>query len=187
MKKLNTPIWCLLFFVIILDQLTKIIVKTTFQHGEMVRVVDWFYLYFVENNGFAFGIELFGDIGKLTLTLLRVIFVLILFRWLVDFINQKQSQVLIFSFTLIIAGAVGNLIDSIFYGVIFGESPLFFGKVVDMFYFPFMSGFYPDWIPFLGGKEFIFFRYIFNIADTAITSGAILFLLFYKKLKLKES
>jgi len=161
-------------------------VKTTFQNGEMVMIFDWFYLYFVENNGFAFGIELFGDIGKLTLTLLRVIFVVILFRWLTELVHQQQPKILIFAFTLIIAGAVGNLIDSVFYGVIFGGSPLFFGKVVDMFYFPFKEGFYPDWVPFLGGKGFVFFRYIFNIADTSITSGAVLVLLFYKKLKMKE-
>jgi signal peptidase II len=86
---------------------------------------------------------------------------------------------------LIIAGALGNIVDSVFYGVLFDYAPLFYGRVVDMFYFPLISGTYPDWLPFVGGRDFVFFRYIFNIADSSITIGAVLLLFFHKKIPVK--
>ena len=153
--------------------------------GDQFFVFDWFHVYFVENNGFAFGLEFFGVWGKFFLTLFRLFFVFFIFKWLFSLLKGGVDFIVVLAFLLISAGAVGNIIDSVFYGVLFDYSPLFFGRVVDMFYFPLFSGFYPDWIPFLGGEKFIFFRFIFNIADSSITIGSFLLLFYYKRLPLK--
>ncbi len=179
-------LWLPVVVIVLLDQLLKIYIKTFFQIGENYSVFPWFVIYFVENNGFAFGLELFGKYGKLMLTIIRILFVLLICFWLKKIIaGGEYSRVLVFAFVLIIAGAVGNIIDSVFYGVLFGYAPLFYGKVVDMFYFPILVGTYPDWIPFLGGKGFVFFRYIFNIADSSITIGAFLLLFLHKQIPTK--
>ena len=161
---------------------------------DAIDVFDWFKIYFVENNGMAFGIEAGG---KLFLSLFRIIAVIFIAIYLSRLIKQNYKSGFIACMALILAGAAGNIIDSVFYGVIFEESfqghvasfvpwgegyaSLLHGRVVDMLYFPLISGSYPDWIPFLGGKEFLFFRFIFNIADSAITVGVILILLFYRR------
>lgn len=175
-----------IIIIVLLDQLLKVYVKTSFEIGESFVVLPWFVIYFVENNGFAFGLEFFGKHGKVVLTLTRILFVFFICFWLNRLIKNKEgSTVLIFAFILIISGAIGNIIDSVFYGLLFDYAPLFHGKVVDMFYLPIFSGTYPQWLPFLGGKEFVFFRYIFNIADSSITIGAFLLLLVHKQIPTK--
>ncbi|WP_294080510.1 lipoprotein signal peptidase [Proteiniphilum sp. UBA5384] len=180
--------------VLLIDQLSKIWVKTHMGLYDIINVFSWFKIYFVENNGMAFGIEAGG---KLFLSLFRIIAVVFIVIYLGRLIRQNYRAGFIACVALILAGASGNIIDSIFYGVIFeasypghvaslvpwgeGYASLLHGRVVDMLYFPLISGTYPDWIPFVGGKEFLFFRFIFNIADSAITVGVILILLFYRK------
>jgi signal peptidase II len=183
-----------IFAVLLVDQLSKIWVKTHMELGKAIDVLDWFKIYFVENNGMAFGIEAGG---KLFLSLFRIIAVVFIIIYLSRLIKQNYGAGFIACVALILAGASGNIIDSVFYGVIFdasypghvasfvpwgeGYASLLHGRVVDMLYFPMVSGTYPDWIPFLGGGEFLFFRFIFNIADSAITVGVILILLFYRR------
>lgn len=180
--------------VLLIDQLSKIWVKTHMGLYDTIDVFDWFKIYFVENNGMAFGIEAGG---KLFLSLFRIIAVVFIIIYLGKLIRQNYSAGFIACVALILAGASGNIIDSVFYGVIFEESfpghvasfvpwgegyaSLLHGKVVDMLYFPLFSGTYPGWVPFVGGNEFLFFRFIFNIADSAITVGVILILLFYRR------
>jgi len=172
------------FLVLLIDQFSKIWVKTNMSLNSEFRVFDWFRIHFIENNGMAFGLELGGDYGKLILTLFRIIVV----GWGIFYVNNllKDNNFpkgLIICFGLIIGGAFGNIIDSTFYGIIFNESSIFHGKVVDMLYFPLTgeSYFLPNWIPFYGGEHFIFFRPIFNIADSAIFIGVSSLLLFYRK------
>lgn len=194
--------WALftIFFVLIIDQILKIWIKTSLPLGGSIPVFgDWFTLHFVENNGMAFGLELEGKTGKLILTLFRLIAVTGIGYYLYKVIKSDSHLGFIISLSLVLAGAFGNIIDSAFYGVIFSESnysipdaavmfpegggyaPFLFGKVVDMFHFRFLEGIYPDWIPWLGGQDFMFFRPVFNIADSSITCGVILLILFQKK------
>jgi len=157
--------------------------------------LDWALLHFVENPGMAFGISLGGEYGKLALSLFRILAVGFLIYYLKELLKIGANMGLLVSFALILAGAIGNIIDSAFYGVIFSASPyhgglaelfpegggygrFLHGKVVDMFYFPIFRGFLPDWIPYFGGKYHIFFKPIFNLADTAITIGVVSILLF---------
>lgn len=182
--------------VLLIDQISKIYIKTNFMLGEEVRVTDWFIIHFTENNGMAFGAELGGVYGKLFLSVFRIFAVLGIFYWLYSSVKQNLSKILIFSISLIFAGALGNILDSIFYGVFFDDSinhvstlqsigngyaPALFGKVVDMLYFPLWKGFLPDWLPIMGGKYFIFFQPIFNIADSAITIGVLTMFIFQKR------
>ncbi len=185
---------------IILDQVIKIYVKTHFVLGEEVVVFDWFRIHFVENNGMAMGFEFGGKGGKLFLTLFRIVAVAALVYWLASNIKRKVHNAVIIGISLIFSGAVGNIIDSIFYGVIFNhprnsvatlfpettDGKLFFGKVVDMFYFPIWEGVLPDWIPFIGGEMYTFFQYIFNPADSYITIGVALLFIFSKQAFPKE-
>jgi signal peptidase II len=134
-------------------------------------------LHYTENNGMAFGMELGGDLGKLVLTLFRIVAVCGIGYGLVHLIKHKYHRGLIMMVALILAGAVGNIIDSAFYGVIYKYAPIFHGRVVDMFYFPLLSGTFPAWIPVWGGEEYIFFRPVFNLADAAISVGVIMILL----------
>ena len=180
--------------VLLIDQLSKIWVKTHMELYDMYNITDWFKIYFVENNGMAFGIEAGG---KLFLSIFRIIAVTFIILYISKLVKLGFKTSFISCVALILAGAAGNIIDSIFYGVLFdasypghiasfvpsgqGYSSLLHGKVVDMLYFPLFSGTFPDWIPFVGGQEFLFFRFIFNIADSAITIGVILLLLFYRK------
>lgn len=180
--------------VLFIDQLSKIWVKTHMGLYDTIDVFNWFKIYFVENNGMAFGIEAGG---KLFLSLFRIIAVVFIVIYLSRLIKRNYRGGFIACVALILAGASGNIIDSIFYGVIFeasyaghvasfvpwgeGYASLLHGRVVDMLYFPLISGTYPNWVPILGGEEFLFFRFIFNIADSAITVGVILILLFYRR------
>jgi len=164
--------------------------------GQEYQILDWFYIHFTENNGMAFGMEFGGDWGKLTLSLFRIVFVGFIVSFLMKLIRKNADKVLITSLSLILAGAIGNILDGVFYGVLFSESyhqlasflpegggyaPLFFGRVVDMFYFPMFKGYLPEWIPFWGGDYFVFFRPVFNIADAAISIGVGIMLLFQKR------
>ncbi len=185
-----------IFLIILIDQISKVYIKTNFYLGEEVKVFEWFKIYFVENQGMAWGLELPGDYGKLMLTLFRMIVSPIIMWWLWDSIQKKQSKYLIVAICLIIAGALGNLIDSIFYGVIFNESgsqvatifsnepygKLLYGDVVDMLYFPIIKDIpMPEWVPLIGGKPFTFFNAIFNIADVAISTGFGILIVFNKR------
>lgn len=164
--------------------------------GEEYKILDWFYIHFTENNGMAFGMEFGGDWGKLLLSLFRIVFVGFITSYILKLIRKNADKILIISSSLILAGAIGNIVDGVFYGVLFSESyhqlasflpegggyaPLFFGKVVDMFYFPIFKGYLPEWIPFWGGDYFVFFRPVFNIADAAISIGVGLIIIFQKR------
>lgn len=184
-----------ILIAIILDQVIKIYVKTHFELGESVVVFDWFRIHFVENNGMAMGFEFGGTIGKLFLTFFRLLAVPVMIYWLYQNIKKKMHSGVIIAIALIISGAIGNIIDSVFYGVIFDNSnhkvatlfsdkpygEIFQGKVVDMFYFPFIEdAILPDWIPFIGGEMFTFFQYIFNPADAFISIGVALLFIYSK-------
>ena len=187
----------IILIIILIDQVLKIYVKSSMILGEEYKVLDWFYIHFTENNGMAFGLEFGGKIGKVILMILRISFVLIMISYVKKTLFKKYDNLSLLTFSLIIGGAIGNIIDGIFYGYFFtsslgqistfsingnGYAPLMFGKVVDMFYFPLYKGFLPDYIPFLGGDYFIFFRPVFNFADTCISIGVFLLILFNKKI-----
>ncbi|MBJ05107.1 MAG: hypothetical protein CMP65_04325 [Flavobacteriales bacterium] len=178
--------YSLIFLILFFDQTSKIIVRLNMGVGDHLEVFPWFLIYFVENNGFAFGLELFGYWGKFFLTLFRIVFSFFLFKWLIRVVNVKGVCWGSFSMLLIFSGAIGNIIDSVFYGLVFDYSPLFFGKVVDFLYFPLFEGFYPKWLPIIGGQEFLFFGYIFNIADCSITIGAFILLFVYRDVSFSE-
>ena len=184
------------FILILIDQIIKIWIKTNFILGEEIRVFDWFILHFTENNGMAFGMEFGGYTGKTLLTLFRIMVVGIGIKYVMDITKTKLPNGALISLGLIIGGAIGNIIDSSFYGIIFndsynnvatffpeteGYSSLLHGKVVDMLYFPLLNSHYPQWLPIWGGDHFIFFRPVFNIADAGISVGIFMILLFYRK------
>lgn len=199
MSKKNLAILTILI-AIILDQVIKIYVKTHFILGEEVVVFDWFRIHFTENNGMAMGFEFGGRAGKLFLTLFRIVAVGGIIYWLSQNIKRKVHNAVIVAIALIFSGAVGNILDSIFYGVIFDSSnhkvatlfadkpygEFLHGKVVDMLYFPIWEGNLPDWIPFIGGDMFTFFQYIFNPADAFISIGVALLFIFSKQAFPKE-
>lgn len=181
--------------VLFLDQASKIWIKTHFILGEEYVILSWFRIHFVENNGAAWGAEFGGENGKLFLTFFRIIAITGIGYWLYKTLFKKIDMLQICAISLIFSGALGNIIDSVFYGVIFDDSigniatifaeksygNLLFGKVVDMLYFPIWRGILPNWFPFFGGKPFTFFNAIFNIADSAIFIGVCLLLFFQKK------
>lgn len=183
--------------VLAIDQWSKFWIKTNMFLGEEFPVLgDWFIIHFTENNGMAFGIEFGFEYGKLFLTLFRIVVVAIIGVYLFRLPRKSTSSGLLVTGSLIFAGAVGNIIDSVFYGIVFDESynqiasflpdgggyaSLFYGKVVDMLYFPLIDGFFPDWIPIWGGEHFVFFRPVFNVADAAISVGIASLLLFQRK------
>lgn len=192
---MKSSIWIVLT-TLVLDQALKIWVKTHMYLGQEYQVFDWFYIHFTENNGMAFGMEFGGDWGKLGLSLFRIVFVVFMASFLLKLIRKNADKVLIVSLSLVLAGAVGNIIDGTLYGILFSDSyrqlatflpeaggyaPLFFGKVVDMFYFPIFKGYLPEWIPFWGGDYFVFFRPVFNIADSAISIGVAIMVILQKK------
>jgi signal peptidase II len=187
----------IIFIVLLIDQIVKFWIKTHFMLGESVSVAgDWFYLSFVENNGMAFGLEFGGEFGKLFLSLFRIGVVGAMAWYLFKAAKKKSLHPgLLWSFSFIVAGAIGNIIDSAFYGIIFNDSfgqvasfmpeeggygSFLHGYVVDMFYFPIIESHFPDWMPIWGGESFTFFSPVFNVADASITTGAGVFLLFQK-------
>ena len=188
--------YLIIFLVLIVDQLSKIFVKTNFILGEEVEVFSWFKILFIENEGMAWGTKIPGAYGKLFLTLFRLVAVVGIGYWLWETTERENSSsYLVVSIALILAGAFGNIIDSVFYGVIFNDSNAqlatifsekpygtwFHGQVVDMFYFPIWHGELPSWIPVWGGKDFTFFNAIFNVADMAISTGVGILIFFNKK------
>ncbi len=186
----------LIVFILILDQFSKIYIKTSFVLGEEVNVFSWFKILFIENEGMAWGTEIPGQYGKLFLTLFRLVAVTAIGYWLWDSCQNKfSSNYLIVAISLILAGAFGNIIDSVFYGIIFDDShnnlatifsdnpygKIFHGKVVDMLYFPIYEGNFPSWFPIWGSDHFKFFNAIFNVADMAISTGVGILIVFNKR------
>lgn len=182
--------------VLLIDQALKIWIKTNMMLGQEYRIFDWFIIHFVENNGMAFGMELAGRYGKMFLSIFRILAVFGIGWYLYRLAKKDAPMGLILSVSLVLAGAIGNIIDSAFYGMIFdasygrvatflppdgGYAPFLHGKVVDMFYFPILRGTYPEWMPMVGGNQFIFFRPVFNIADASITVGIFVILIFQKR------
>lgn len=175
--------------VLLVDQASKLLVKTQMFLGEHFNVLGkYFQIYFIENNGMAFGYEFGGDYGKLFLTLFRIAAVIFLGVMLSRMVKKPETpKGALVSLSLILAGALGNIIDSVFYGVLFGYESLFHGRVVDMLYFPLYEGFLPDWIPFKGGDYFVFFRPVFNVADMAISTGVGMLLVWQNRYFPQES
>lgn len=178
--------------LLLIDQFIKIEVKTGMRLHESIRITDWFYISFIENNGMAYGMTI---INKMVLSLLRIVAISFLGYYIVRQIKKTKVRMLyLICLTLVFAGAVGNLIDCMFYGLIFnasspyylsyfvpfgqGYAPFLMGKVVDMFYFPIIVTTWPQWMPFVGGEEFIFFSPVFNFADSCISVGVVMLLLF---------
>ncbi len=199
MKK-STAVLITILTILIIDQLVKIYVKTHIHYGDGFDMLglSWAKIHFVENEGMAFGLSFGGLTGKYILSIFRIIMVVFLFYILRNLIKHKETYGLIISFSMIIAGALGNIIDSMFYGLIFSESyfhgglatmfpaeggygSFLTGKVVDMLYFPMIDTVLPEWMPLWGGERFEFFRPVFNIADSAITVGVASILLFHRR------
>ena len=181
--------------ILFLDQLLKIWVKTHMSLGESIPVLgSWFQLNFIENRGIAFGLFVGGDTGKLLLSIFRIVLAIFLGFYIHRLIKEKAPVGVLIGISLILIGAIGNVLDSAFYGLLFNESlpgqvaqflpegggyaPFLQAKVVDMLYFPLIDTTLPSWVPIWGGKEFIFFRFIFNIADSAITVGILYLMIF---------
>ena len=188
----------IIIFILVADQVFKIWIKTHMTMGQTIPVMgNWFLIRFIENPGMAFGIDMPGRFGKPALTIFRMLAVAAIGWYLNTLVNKKVPIGLIICVSLILAGAAGNIIDSAFYGLIFSESTystvakifpegggyasFLYGRVVDMLYFPVIDTHYPHWIPWLGGKEFVFFRPIFNIADSSISTGVVIVLIFQKQ------
>jgi signal peptidase II len=193
----------IIVLILLVDQISKFYIKTNFILGEDIRVFSWFQILFIENNGMAWGAKL-NDVlpfisdrsAKLFLTLFRLAAIVGIAYWLVNTLKKPSSKILIIAISLIFAGALGNIIDSVFYSVLFSDSygqvatflpqdggydSLFHGKVVDMLHFPMWKGYLPEWLPVWGGEYFTFFNPVFNIADIAISTGIGLLLVFNKK------
>lgn len=194
MKNIKKPL-IIIFIILFVDQLIKIYIKTHFLIGDEIRVfgLDWFRIHFLENKGMAFGMSWGDNLGKIFLTSARLILSVIMFIYMKRLSDRKGNNLTVYSIALIFAGAVGNIIDSLFYGLIFSESsifqvatffpqgggyaPMMLGKVVDMFYFPLIDTIWPDWVPIVGGNSFRFFNAIFNFADASITIGVCLLII----------
>ena len=198
MKNRTKKLLALIFLVLIADQVLKVWIKTNMSLGqEFVIFKDWFIIHFVENNGMAFGFEFAGEYGKLFLSLFRIVAVIAIGWYLFRLArHEKITFGFLACIALIFAGAIGNIIDSMFYGMIFnhsygqvadflpeggGYASFLHGRVVDMFYFPIIDTTLPEWFPIWGGDNLVFFRPVFNIADSSITVGIFIILLFYRK------
>ncbi|WP_452231160.1 MULTISPECIES: lipoprotein signal peptidase [unclassified Lacinutrix] len=198
----------LIILILLIDQISKVYIKTHFLLGESVEVFDWFKIYFIENDGMAWGTKISDFVsfindrtGKVALTLFRIVAIVGIGYWLVSAIKKQSPNVLVLAIALIFAGALGNIIDSTFYSLLFSDSyhqvasflpeaggydGILHGKVVDMLYFPLWKGYLPEWLPFYGGKYFTFFEPVFNVADMAISAGFIMLIVFNKKAFSKE-
>jgi len=182
MKAAYTKPFLTAAFIILADQIIKTWVRAHMYMGEEIRFLgNRGMLHYTENNGMAFGMEWGGDAGKLALTLFRIVAVCGIVYSLIYLIKHKYHRGLIMNVSLILAGAVGNIIDSTFYGIMYKYAPLFHGRVVDMFYFPLLKGTYPSWFPLWANEPFEFFRPVFNLADSAICVGVIMILLYQKR------
>jgi signal peptidase II len=185
MKGYTKPL-LIIFFVLLADQVLKTWIKTNMYLGQEFKIIgNWFIIHFTENNGMAFGLEFGGEFGKLSLSLFRIAAVAGIGYALHYLIQRKYHRGLILNVALIFSGAVGNIIDSVLYGKIYGYESWFHGRVVDMFYFPILQGNLPARVPIWGGEDFIFFRPVFNIADAAISVGVVIILI-YQKTYFKE-
>ena len=193
----------IIVLILLIDQISKIYIKTHFALGDEYRLFDWFRIYFVENDGMAWGTKIsdFASFisdrtAKIALTIFRIVAIIGIGYWLLEATKKKRPKVLLLAIALVFAGALGNIIDSVFYGVLFNDSygqiasvfpieggydSLLHGKVVDMLYFPLWKGYLPEWLPFFGGKYFTFFEPVFNVADAAISAGFIMLMVFNKK------
>jgi signal peptidase II len=181
MKAAYTKPFLVAALIIIADQIIKTWVRQHMYLGEEIHFLgSRGMLHYTENNGMAFGMEFGGELGKLALTLFRIGAVVGIGYGLIYLIKHKYHRGLILNVAMIFAGALGNIIDSTFYGIIYHYAPFFHGRVVDMFYFPLISGNFPAWVPVWGGQDFIFFRPVFNLADAAISVGVILILIYQK-------
>ena len=184
--------------LVVIDQVIKILVKTNMQLGEHFNVIgNWFQIFFIENEGMAFGMKFGGAVGKFLLSFFRIALSCVLCWWIASLVRKSEDDEgslallpdgqpvvptgVLVGLTLITAGAFGNIIDSLFYGVIFGYAPLMFGHVVDMFYFPLIDTVWPEWVPFLGGDRLLFFAPVFNFADSCVTVGAFYLILFQNR------
>ena len=184
--------------LVVIDQVIKILVKTNMQIGEHFSVIgNWFQIFFIENEGMAFGMKFGGAVGKFLLSFFRIALSGALCWWIASLVRKSvdsegKSALLpdgkpvvptgvLVGLTLITAGAFGNIIDSLFYGVIFDYAPLMFGRVVDMFYFPLIDTIWPSWVPFVGGDRLLFFPPVFNFADSCVTVGAFYLILFQNR------
>ncbi len=193
----------LIFLILILDQITKIWIKTTMIIGQEYHVFgNWFIIHFTENNGMAYGMELGGDLGKLALSVFRIVAVIFIGYFLYKLSkNEEKNTGFVLSIAGIFAGALGNIIDSLVYGTIFtdsyyrvaeifpkegGYSSFLHGKVVDMFYFPIINTHIPQWSPIFAGEQFVFFQPVFNIADASITISVVAIILFHRKYLMKK-
>ena len=207
MKAYTKPVLAIIF-ILLFDQILKIWIKLNMTLGQEYKFLgDYGIIHFTENNGMAFGMEFGGVAGKLALTIFRIIAVGVIGYGVIYLIKKKYHRGLILNVALIFAGALGNIIDSTFYGTLFSESTyfepakflpaeggysaIFQGKVVDMFYFPILQGTFPQWFPLWANEEFIFFRPVFNVADAAISIGVIAILIwqkrYFKEEKVEES
>lgn len=202
--KMSKGKWLIVLGValVLIDQIIKVLVKTNMTLGEHFDVIgDWFKIYFIENEGMAFGMKFGGWVGKLLLSVFRIILFSVLVWWISKLL-KKGTEVpsgVVVGLTLIAAGAMGNIIDCFFYGLVFSESlpdtvavfggsyaPFLFGKVVDMFYFPIIDTTWPDWMPWIGGRPFRFFEPVFNFADSCVTVGTLYLLFFQYKFFAKD-
>lgn len=174
--------------LVVIDQVIKVLVKTNMSLGESIRVFDWFQILFVENEGMAFGMKFGGQVGKLCLTLFRLVLFGVLCWWISSLLKKEDTPTgVVVGLTLVTAGAFGNIIDCLFYGQIFGGyAPICFGRVVDMFYFPIIHTYWPDWMPLVGGRPFNFFEPVFNFADSCVTVGAFYLIFFQYKFFARE-
>ena len=209
LKRFKIPL-ITIFSVLFIDQFIKIFIKVNYPLGEVGKLGNWCIIHFTENPGMAFGFEFGGDFGKLALSIFRILACVAGVFYIRHITKSKEHWGFILSVSLILAGAMGNILDSAFYGLIFdkgtmfnpefneyipydgvanfsshGYAPTMYGCVVDMFYFPIINGRFPEWMPIWGGEDFQFFRPIFNFADAAISGGVIIIILFQKKFSKK--